>query len=264
MPWVIFTQKEAGFISGIEDLNGKIVAVEKNYVMHKKLQSLYPDIILNVVDTSLDALQDLSVGEADAYIGNLVNSSFLIREYGLDNLKVSAPTPFGDHEQSMAVHKNWPELASIISKGIQAMTPAEHNDIKNKWLSIRYEHGVKYSEVALWFFSTVLIAFVIILTVVRVNRKLKYEIQSRLIAEKELLAEKESLNQALQEIQTLSGMLPICAQCKKIRDDDGYWNQLESYIENHSSAQFSHGMCDDCADKLYGGEEWYKDMKNEE
>jgi len=46
-------------------------------------------------------------------------------------------------------------------------------------------------------------------------------------------------------------MLPICAACKKIRDDKGYWNQIESYIREHSEAEFSHGICPDCAKKLY-------------
>ncbi len=66
------------------------------------------------------------------------------------------------------------------------------------------------------------------------------------------------LQTALDNIKTLSGLLPICASCKKIRDDKGYWNQIEGYIEKHSDAQLSHGLCPDCMDKLYGDEDWYK------
>ena len=70
---------------------------------------------------------------------------------------------------------------------------------------------------------------------------------------KRLERERESLitelREALARIRTLSGMLPICAACKKIRDDKGYWNQLESYISNHSDVLFSHGLCPDCAGK---------------
>lgn len=53
------------------------------------------------------------------------------------------------------------------------------------------------------------------------------------------------------EIKVLRGFLPICASCKKIRDDKGYWNQIESYIRDHSEAQFSHSICPDCAKKQY-------------
>lgn len=65
----------------------------------------------------------------------------------------------------------------------------------------------------------------------------------------------EQLNHQLQEkigeVKTLGGLLPICASCKKIRDDSGYWEQLEGYISSHSEARFSHGICPDCAKKLY-------------
>ena len=59
------------------------------------------------------------------------------------------------------------------------------------------------------------------------------------------------LQQALSEVKALSGLLPICSSCKKIRDDKGYWNQIEAYIAEHTEAQFSHGLCPECARKLY-------------
>ena len=61
------------------------------------------------------------------------------------------------------------------------------------------------------------------------------------------------MQQALANIKTLRGFLPICASCKKIRDDSGYWNQLETYLRDHADVEFSHGICPDCAVKLYKG-----------
>jgi PAS domain S-box-containing protein len=61
----------------------------------------------------------------------------------------------------------------------------------------------------------------------------------------------KSLQESLAKIKTLSGMLPICASCKNVRDDKGYWNQIETYIHNHSEAQFTHGICPECVKKLY-------------
>lgn len=61
----------------------------------------------------------------------------------------------------------------------------------------------------------------------------------------------QKLEKSITEIKTLQGLLPICASCKKIRDDKGYWNQLESYIEDHSEAAFSHSICPDCMKALY-------------
>jgi PAS domain-containing protein len=77
------------------------------------------------------------------------------------------------------------------------------------------------------------------------------DITERKRAEEERQRTIAELQDALQKVKTLSGLLPICASCKKIRDDKGYWNHVESYIEHHSAAQFSHGICPDCVRKLY-------------
>jgi PAS domain S-box-containing protein len=63
--------------------------------------------------------------------------------------------------------------------------------------------------------------------------------------------ERRRLQQALDEVRTLRGILPICANCKKIRDDKGYWNQVEKYVSNHTEAKFSHGLCPGCIEILY-------------
>jgi len=68
---------------------------------------------------------------------------------------------------------------------------------------------------------------------------------------RELLAEKNSLEQAVQQIKTLRGMLPICSSCKSIRDDQGYWSQIETYLNDHSEAKLSHGICPACLELLY-------------
>ena len=61
----------------------------------------------------------------------------------------------------------------------------------------------------------------------------------------------KDLQKALAEVKTLSGMLPICSSCKNIRNDEGYWQQIEEYIMDHSEADFTHGICNECVKKLY-------------
>jgi CheY-like chemotaxis protein len=61
----------------------------------------------------------------------------------------------------------------------------------------------------------------------------------------------QELQNALKDIRTLSGFIPICASCKKVRDDEGFWSQVETYIADRSEAQFSHGICPECRDELY-------------
>ena len=94
----------------------------------------------------------------------------------------------------------------------------------------------------------------IILTTFTINayERISQKQQEEIVAQHHRLLERNrALEEALAEVRTLSGFLPICASCKKIRDDKGYWQQIEGYIQDHSEAQFSHGICPDCAERLY-------------
>jgi len=86
----------------------------------------------------------------------------------------------------------------------------------------------------------------------RVNSalKLKMEMDRRKAQEIVLRTTNAELSQALQEVKVLRGFIPICMSCKKIRDDTGFWQQLESYIQQRSEALFSHGVCPDCYQRL--------------
>tara|TARA_B100000614_G_C14544431_1_gene491549 strand:- start:1153 stop:1758 length:606 start_codon:yes stop_codon:yes gene_type:complete len=83
----------------------------------------------------------------------------------------------------------------------------------------------------------------------------------RKTVEEKRLAELKEKNRLFEETKILRGLLPICASCKKIRDDQGYWIQIESYIQSHSEAQFSHSICMKCQEKLYGNEDWFINRK---
>ena len=73
-----------------------------------------------------------------------------------------------------------------------------------------------------------------------------------------LIKEKETLEEALKKVNTLSGLIPICSNCKKIRDDEGYWQQVDIYMRDHSTADVSHSICPDCIEKLYPDIEYSK------
>jgi DNA-binding response OmpR family regulator len=75
-----------------------------------------------------------------------------------------------------------------------------------------------------------------------VSRAIRYAVERNKLV--------QELQAALAKVKTLSGMIPICAWCRKIRDDKGYWDQVEAYIESHSNATFTHGICPECAAKL--------------
>lgn len=106
-----------------------------------------------------------------------------------------------------------------------------------------------YQEV---FFDASLLSIIVFPALyVLVFRPICIHIELRRQAEEEKDSLINELQKALDEVKTLRGFIPICASCKKIRDDKGYWQQIEDYISAHSDAVFSHGICQECVEKLY-------------
>ena len=141
-PCVIVTRKQAPFIGGLSDLYSRKVAVERDYFVHESLSVDHPAIELHVVETTPEALEAVSLGTADAYVGNLAAASYLIQSEGFANLKVAAPTPYTNYELKLAVRNDWPELIGILNKCLASITPQQHDQIRQKWFSVRFEHGI--------------------------------------------------------------------------------------------------------------------------
>ena len=178
-PWVIFTRKDAPFISHVNELRGKLVSVEQAYVMHELLAREFPGIRLKVVPTTLDALKALAAGQVDAYIGSLSTGSYLINTESLANIKVAAPTHFDNHNQAMAVRPDWAVLADIINQVLRNISPGEHQQINSRWFSVRFEHGIRWRDVLLWAGLGVALFSVIFFIIARKNNQLREEIAQR-------------------------------------------------------------------------------------
>jgi len=258
-PLVIITRKDAGFfVSGNQDLQKRKVALIPGNISGEWLTRDGIAVRRISVKSPLDALQAVSTGRADAYIGNLAVTSFLIRNRGLANLKVAAPSWDDNYELFIGVRKDRSGLRDLLNRVLAAMTPQQHSEISNRYLSIRFEHGLRFADILKWFLLTFGVVLLIVFIIVRWNRKLQKEINARILAEKEQELLIEELKDALGEVKTLTGLLPLCSKCKKIRDDQGYWNRLEEYVEKNSQASFSHSLCPECVDDLYGSEKWFK------
>jgi K+-sensing histidine kinase KdpD len=112
------------------------------------------------------------------------------------------------------------------------------------WFLADIHSSHPYGSIALGFWNTIIRLFSFLIIAYSTSK-----IRLLLAKERETA---QALRDALSQIKTLSGLIPICASCKKIRDDKGYWNQLETFIQEHSEAEFSHGICPECMKKLYG------------
>jgi ABC-type amino acid transport substrate-binding protein/nitrogen-specific signal transduction histidine kinase/HPt (histidine-containing phosphotransfer) domain-containing protein/ActR/RegA family two-component response regulator len=134
-PWAIFTRNDRRDIRDLDDLRGRTVTIERGYVMHDLLAATEPTIVLSVQATHKDALLAVSSGRADAYVGNLLVTDYLMQAHGIVNLKVAGPTPFGEHKQAMVTRQAWAPLISLIDKGLNAIPAEQHIAIRQRWLT---------------------------------------------------------------------------------------------------------------------------------
>jgi signal transduction histidine kinase len=135
---VIVTRDSNTDIRGMDDLKGRMVAVQKNSSHHSYLLS-FPSINLSLYDTVDQALTAVASGTETVYVGNLATSNYLIRANGLTNLKFIA---FGTDDQPalhFAVRKDWPELVGILNKAVASITEEEKIAINNKWIDLSAE-----------------------------------------------------------------------------------------------------------------------------
>ena len=251
-PLVIMTRRNFRFVGGLDDLHGVNTALIRGVPTSKWLQREGIAVKPYPVDSPLAALEAVSLGKADASIHNLGAATYLIEKHNLNNLQVAAPTSWGDYQVYFAVRKDWPLLVSILNKTMAAMSPAHKSAIRNQWISVRFEHGIQVRDVALWVGMVAAVAAVLLLLFFLHNRSLRKEVLERKAAQKEREQSIEKLQVALINVKKLSGLLPICASCKKIRDDKGYWQQVEQYVDPaFGGGVLSHSICPECAAKLY-------------
>ncbi len=201
-PWVIFTKSDET-VANITALEGKTVAVQKGYVVADLIQEKYPKIKLKLFSgghATEDAVKAVATGEVDAFIGNLATGSYVIKELQLSNVKVAVSTPFGEHENAMAIRSDWPELVSLINKELRNLSAEEKSRMLDKYLSLRYEFGIDVYDVLKWILITSLIFGTIIFIVIRSNRKLNAEIVKRKAVESKL----QHVNKSLLEAQQIA------------------------------------------------------------
>lgn len=185
-PYVIVSRKDTEFISGIDKLNYKTIAVMKKSFQEERLKQDGITFQPYYVESPLKGLEAVVFGYADAQIENLAAASYLIQHNGLSNLKIAAPTPYDKYDIRIAVPKGNEIFLSIINKALASIKVEEHNRIYNKWLPVRYEYGITKKDILKWMVLVASFSLIIIAIILFWNRKLKKESQIRKKAQEEL------------------------------------------------------------------------------
>ncbi len=186
------------------------------------------DVLKIVLDESTDPIFNILEDGTYRYVNNAFSNPFKLKPEDIIGKKIWDVFPAAEAEKRMTVVKK--AFASGETIVFDVCVPLESGDIFfiTSVKPIKDESGLVKSVVCISKNIT--------------ERKRGEEERERLICE---------LQDALSKIKTLSGMLPICSNCKNIRNDKGYWTKIELYLREHSDAEFTHGICPDCTAKLY-------------
>ncbi len=169
---VIVTRVDMPFISGLDDLDGQTVAAQEN-TSHYEFLMQHSNITPVIYDDLQQSLLAVSSGKADAYIGNVAAVTYWIRKLNLTNLKIAAPASTDIQSLRFAVRKDWPELISILQKGLNSISHRQKKIISEKWLSIDYYSSSNYHLI--WRVVTIagLLVFAVIVWIFFLRRKVK-------------------------------------------------------------------------------------------
>jgi polar amino acid transport system substrate-binding protein len=253
-PLSFSTRQEMMYTENFDEVKDKSFTCVEGYAFAEILQRTYPSIKIILVKNPLEGLKLVRQGKAYGYVDSSLTIYSLLREQNMLDMKINGKVT-GFLDIGIGIRKGSPELISIIEKAILSISEEDRRRIINRWTSFKVETSYDFWLLAKVVFVLLILggfAFFIQYTMMLKahEKQLKHEVEMRT---KELVEQNKKLDIALKELKTIGGLLPICSSCKKIRDDYGYWNQIEEYIIEHSEAKFTHGICPDCADKLYPG-----------
>jgi len=232
----IFILSSTEGVYDINSLKGLQVGVEQKGLPIQILKR-HPLIKIVVVPDILSGFYQLDDGVIDAVVVDRWVGSFIIAENNFRKIRISGAA-IDKSNSAIAVKKGNAELLSDINRALAEIRgDGTYFEILARWepkeIVFRTKDQIfkgKIILVAILCVLFILIASVFFLMFERKKRQ-------KVVAE---------LQKAMSEVKTLGGLLPICSSCKKIRDDKGYWEQIESYIETHSDTYFTHGYCPEC------------------
>jgi CheY-like chemotaxis protein len=243
------------------DKNRRVLVIDDNHSIHDDFRK----ILSPCANTALDATEEVLFGpstDAARQIWFEVDSAYQ-GEQGLLMVKekLEAGRPYAMAFVDVRMPPGWDGIETSariwqIDPDLQIVICTAYMDYSWDEMVVKLGHTDRMVILKKPFETVEVLQLASALTekwLLHQEAKCQLERLESLVRERTSVLEKTNaeLTQALANIKTLSGLVPICAGCKNIRDDRGYWNQVETYVAQHSNAKFSHGICPECARKLY-------------
>lgn len=196
-PAAIFSAAEVAYLGGLEALRDRRVAVVRSEAVYPWLEREWPNLVLVPFEDTRQALRSVAAGESYAFVGNLVTTSYYIGQAGHARIKVAGETPFV-YRVGMGVRSDWPLLADILQKAIDAVPPAERDAIYRDWIAIRYEHRV--DPTLLWILGAIAAAILVVVFAERTYRVRAANVHLRRLAREISLVEEHERRRLATEL----------------------------------------------------------------
>jgi ABC-type amino acid transport substrate-binding protein len=246
--FAIFTSGQRVDIDTLPDLRGKKVGVEKEG-QPSSLVDRDPRITAVQIPSLETGLRMLVAGSVDAVIADRRVGMYLLAVHAIRGVRVVG-RPVETSQSAIAVRKGNDPLLDDINHGLaEIRRDGTYDQILHAWTPKEVVYLTREQQRRQW----VLLSAITVLLMLSLAGilALVLEVRRRRRAEAKLDSVVQQLEASLNEIKTLRGIVPICARCKRIRDDQGFWTQVEAYISQRTEAEFSHGLCPDCLKTLY-------------
>jgi signal transduction histidine kinase/HPt (histidine-containing phosphotransfer) domain-containing protein/BarA-like signal transduction histidine kinase len=212
---VIVVRNDTPFVPDISALLEQRFALVEKYAETETLKRQYPQLKVVPVATVAEALQAVAVGKADATVGNISVLHHKIREMGLTNLKVAAPTDDEERRVYFAVRDDWPELVGILNKGLAAVSLEERQRILDRWINVEFERGLDPAQVWRTTGQAIAGAAIVMLLVLFYLRRLRREIAERRALQQELAEARQHV------VEIAQGLPGVVYQSVMRRDGTG-------------------------------------------
>ena len=202
-PLVIITRNDFQFISGLADLEDKILCLPKGYYTIDMVKNDFPKMKIITTNSVQDCLLEVSTSRADAFVGSLSVVSYYINTIGFANLKIASSTHYGYTQMGFAVTKDWAIFNGIVQKIFDNISKEKHNEIKSSWIAVRYDHGVDEGKVKTYVLYALGIVVLLLISLYIWNTTLRKQIRIRKKAEFDLSNSLELISQQNSEKEIL-------------------------------------------------------------